>query len=186
MKRLTLFAVAALLVGCTPSQLATLRTDEQSAEQLYTATTQATADARVAAASLPANSAAAASAWHVISQAEKVEQTARLALDLARSALDAAQRKDAADPAFATAVTRVISAIPSPWTPILASLIPAAIPLLVSVVQSTKLGRAHQAILQVTEQLDQHKTALAALKESTQQQQPPQPAPAPGTTDPRS
>jgi len=71
-----------------------------------------------------------------------VEHDAQLALNVATAALNAVQKKDAADPALGAAVSAAVSAIPSPWTPVLASLIPAAIPLLVSVVQSVKLGRA--------------------------------------------
>jgi hypothetical protein len=48
-------------------------------------------------------------------------------------------------------------------TPVLASLIPAAVPLAFSVLQSVKLGRAHQTVSQVTQQLQEHKAALEAL-----------------------
>lgn len=161
--RYVTFAVIALVAGCTTSRLAELRTDEQTAEAVYAATTQATADAKASLATTPATAPGRAEAVKVITASEKAEQTARLALDVARAALDAAQKKDPADPALTTAVAAAVSAIPSPWTPVLASLLPAAIPLLVSVSQSIKLGRAHQTVSQVTQQLEAHKAALANL-----------------------
>jgi hypothetical protein len=51
----------------------------------------------------------------VLTASEKAEQTARLALDVAKAALDAAQKKDPADPALKQSLTAAISAIPSPW-----------------------------------------------------------------------
>jgi type II secretory pathway pseudopilin PulG len=101
-----------------------------------------------------------------ISKAQKVEQDAQLALNVAQAALDAAQKKDASDPALGNAIAAAVSAIPSPWTPVLASLIPAAIPLVVSIVQSVRLGRAHQTVQTVTQQLQEHQAALAAISSS--------------------
>ena len=169
MPRISLLSIAALalIAGCTAQQLDTLRQDEQSAQQVYAATTQATAFARQTLATMPASSANREQALKIVTSAEKGEQTARLALDLAKAALDAAQKKDAADPALATAVARAVGAIPSPWSAVLASLVPAAIPLGVSIIQSVKLGRAHQTVQHVTEQLEQHKAALAAAMTAT-------------------
>ena len=44
-RELAFMALLALVVGCTSGQIYQLRTDEQSAEQFYSATTQATAAA---------------------------------------------------------------------------------------------------------------------------------------------
>jgi hypothetical protein len=163
MPRITILTVI-LLAGCSTQQVDTLKNDVQQAEQVYAATTQASAAARAAVATLPADSPAAKSATGVIDKAESIEHVARTALDLAQAALDAAQKKDPTDPKLATAVSAAISAIPSPWTPVLASLVPATIPLIVSIVQSMKLGRAHQAVVQVTQQLEEHKAKLAEIQ----------------------
>lgn len=157
------FVSVAMLAGCTAQRIDQLNADEQSAELVYTATTQATADAKVALAAAPAGAPGRASAAAVVASAEKGEQTARLALDVARAALAAAQKNDPADPALHDSLALAISAIPSPWTPVLASLLPAAIPLVFSIVQSVKLGRAHQTVTTVTRQLEEHKAALDAL-----------------------
>jgi hypothetical protein len=156
MKRIALISLLALITGCTSRQIDQLRADEQSAEMVYTATTQATALAKetLAAGSLNAPGRA---------EAGKGEQTARLALDVARAALAAVEKKDPGDPALRDSLALAIGAIPSPWTPMLASLLPAAIPLVFSIVQSVKLGRAHQTVTAVTQQLEQHKAALEAL-----------------------
>jgi len=163
MKRMILMAlVLTLFAGCAEKQVAQLQAAEQIAQQTLAATTQATADAQALAATLPPGSAQTA-ALGEISKAQKVEQDAQLALNVAQAALNAAQKKDAGDPALGTAVAAAVSAIPSPWTPMLASLIPAAIPLVVSIVQSVRLGRAHQTVTTVTQQLQEHKAALAAI-----------------------
>jgi hypothetical protein len=159
---LTILAML-LLPGCTAQQVEQLQSDEHQAESLYAATTQATATARQSVAALPPDSPARAQAERVLTASGKAEQTARLALDVAKSALDAAQKKDPADPALKQSLTAAISAIPSPWTPVLASLIPAAVPLAFSLLQSVKLGRAHQTVAHVTQQLEEHKAALEAL-----------------------
>src|SRR5690348_11095720 len=112
MNRITLLAIV-LIAGCSAQQLQTLQQDEQRAEQVYAATTQATVAAKTAVATLPANSAAAQNFSHVVQESETVEHTARVALDLAQAALEAAQKKDATDPKLATAVSAAISAIPS-------------------------------------------------------------------------
>jgi hypothetical protein len=150
--------------GCaTPQQLQSLQADEQRAETIYAAATQATAAAKSALATMPSQSPGYAQASKVVAASEKAEQTARLALDVASAAVQAAQKNDAADPALRQSLVTAISAIPSPWTPVLASLIPAAVPLAVSVLQSVRLGRAHQTVAQVTKELEQHKAALEAL-----------------------
>src|SRR5437763_765143 len=77
-------------------QLQTLQADEHNAEALYAATTQATASAKAALTTLPTGAPGRAQAAKVISASERTEQTARLALDVAKAALDAAQQKDAA------------------------------------------------------------------------------------------
>jgi hypothetical protein len=164
----TLIVIALLLTGCTSQQLQTLAADEQKAETFYAAATQATASAKASLATMPTGTAAYAQASKVVASSEKAEQTARLALDLAKAALDAAQKHDAADPALQQTLGAAISAIPSPWTPVLASLVPAAVPLVVSVLQSVKLGKAHQTVAQVTAELEQHKAALAALAPGNQ------------------
>jgi hypothetical protein len=160
---IALIVIALFLTGCTSQQLQTLAADEQKAETVYAAATQATASAKASLATMPTNSAGYAQASKVVASSEKAEQTARLALDLAKAALDAAQKHDAADPALQQTLGAAISAIPSPWTPVLASLVPAAVPLVVSVLQSVKLGKAHQTVAQVTAELEEHKAALAAL-----------------------
>lgn len=166
MKRFILIAVSLLAFGgCAQKQVAQLQAAEQVAQQTLAATTQATADAQAVAAVLPAGSGQSA-AMDEISKAQKVEQDAQLALNVAQAALNAAQKKDASDPALGSAVAAAVSAIPSPWTPVLASLIPAAIPLIVSIVQSVRLGRAHQTVTAVTQQLQEHKAALAAISSS--------------------
>jgi hypothetical protein len=167
MNRLTISMLTILLLtGCTSQQIDQMQRDEQSAEQLYTATTRATASARQSLATMPSNSPGRDQSLKVVTAAEKGEQTARLALDVAKAALDAAQKKDAADPALAAAVSRAVGAIPSPWAAVLASLLPAAIPLAVSVIQSVKLGRANQTVAHVTQQLQEHKAALEAITPS--------------------
>jgi hypothetical protein len=164
MNRLTLSIITLLLLtGCTSQQIDQMQRDEQSAEQLYAATTQAAATARQSLAAMPANAPGRDQSLKVITAAEKTEQTSRLALDVAKAALDAAQKKDAADPVLAAAVSKAVGAIPSPWAAVLASLIPATIPLVVSIVQSVKLGRAHQTVAHVTQQLQEHKAALEAI-----------------------
>ena len=163
MKRIIVLLSIALLAGCTGQQIDQLKQDEQSAELAYTATTQATASAKVALESAHADAPGRAKAVAVIASAEKGEQTARLALDVARAALAAAQKNDPADPALRDSLALAIGAIPSPWTPVLASLLPAAIPLAFSIAQSVKLGRAHQTVANVTQQLEAHKAALDAL-----------------------
>lgn len=163
MKRIFVMSLLALIVGCTSRQIDQLRSDEQSAELVYTSTTQATALAKETLAAAPVNAPGRAEAAKVVTSAEKGEQTARLALDVARAALAAAQKQDPADPALRDSLALAIGAIPSPWTPVLASLLPAAIPLVFSVVQSVKLGRAHQTVTAVTRQLEEHKAALEAL-----------------------
>ncbi len=162
MKRLTLVPMflIAIFTGCTAQQIEWLKTDEQTAEQVYTATTQSTAAVKKTLSTQPANPEAA----KVIATAEKGEQTARLALDLARAALLAAQKNDASDPALRDSLAAAIGAIPSPWTPMLASLIPAAIPLIFSIVQSVKLGRAHETVTNVTRQLEEHQAAMRVLE----------------------
>lgn len=170
MKRQTfLCAVCAfslLVVGCTADQVARLQADQLAAQQTLAATTQATAVAQAALDATPADAPGRAAIADEVAAAQKVEHDAQLALNLATAALNAVQKKDAADPALGAAVSAAVSAIPSPWTPVLASLIPAAIPLIVSIVQSVKLGRAHQAVQQVTQELEQHKAALAAVTPS--------------------
>ena len=163
MKRICVLSILALIVGCTARQIDQLRTDEQSAERVYTATTQATAVARDALNRSPTTAPGRADAARVVAAAEKGEQTARLALDVAKAALVAVSQQNPADPVLHDSLALAISAIPSPWTPMLASLIPAAIPLLVSVIQSVRLGRAHQTVVTVTQQLQEHKAALDAL-----------------------
>jgi hypothetical protein len=166
MKRIVLITLSMVaFAGCAEKQVAQLQAAERVAQQTLAATTQATADAQAIAAVLPAGSGQAA-ALDEIGKAQKVEQDAQLALNVAQAALNAAQKKDASDPALGAAVAAAVSAIPSPWTPILASLIPAAIPLVVSVVQSVRLGRAHQTVTAVTQQLEEHKAALAAISNS--------------------
>ncbi len=162
MKRLTLASIflLALFTGCTAQQIERLKADEQVAEQIYSATTQSTAAVKRTLSTQPANPEAA----KVIASAEKGEQTARLALDLARAALLAAQKNDASDPALRNSLAAAIGAIPSPWTPMLASLIPAAIPLMFSIVQSVKLGRAHETVTNVTRQLEEHQAAMRVLE----------------------
>jgi hypothetical protein len=163
MKRIVVMSLLALIAGCTSRQIDQLRADEQSAEMVYTATTQATAVARETLAAGSPTAPGRAEAAKVVASAEKGEQTARLALDVARAALAAAQKQDPADPALRDSLALAIGAIPSPWTPVLASLLPATIPLVFSIVQSVKLGRAHQTVTAVTQQLEQHKAALEAL-----------------------
>ena len=166
MNRFAIISVfsAISLVGCTAQQIEQLNTDEQAAEKIYSATTQATAAVKMSLTTQPANPEAA----RVIASAEKGEQTARLALDVARAALVAAQNHDAADPALRNSLAVAIGAIPSPWTPMLASLIPAAIPLLFSVIQSVKLGRAHQTVVTVTRELEEHRAALLEIRAKPQ------------------
>src|SRR5947209_6001689 len=159
----TLCALSLLVVGCTANPVAQLKADEQAAQQALAATAQATAVAQAALDAAPAGAPGRAAILSEVTAAQKVERDAQLALNVATAALDAVQKKDAADPALGAAVSAAVSAIPSPWTPVLASLIPAAIPLVVSIVQSVKLGRAHQTVQNVTQQLEQHKAALAAL-----------------------
>jgi hypothetical protein len=168
MKRIILsIAVLTLFAGCAARQAAQLQAAEQVAQQTLSATTQATADAQAVVAALPADAPGRDAAVGEISTSQQVERDAQLALNVAQAALNAAQKKDAADPALGTAVAAAVSAIPSPWTPVLASLIPAAIPLLVSVVQSVRLGRAHQTVQSVTQQLEEHKAALSAISNAT-------------------
>jgi hypothetical protein len=166
MKRFTLMcALGAILIagGCAQKQITQLQADEQTAEKVLAATTQATAMAQAAFDSAPASAPGRAAIVSELTAAQKVENDAKLALNLAQAALNAAQKKDATDPALGTAISAALAAIPSPWTAVLASLIPAAIPLIVSVVQSVKLGRAHQTVQTVTQELEQHKAALTAL-----------------------
>ena len=167
---LTVFATLALFTaifcGCSAAGIAQARADEQQAERLYTATTQATASARLALDSAGpevVGTPAYTEARRAVIAAEKAQQAARAGLDLAKAALDAAAKNDPADPAFVSAVSRAVGAIPSPWTAVLASLIPAALPLAVSVAQAFKLGHARSTVEQVTQQLEQHKAALAKL-----------------------
>jgi hypothetical protein len=149
--------------GCAAQQLARLKSEEAVAEQVYAATTQATAVAKDAVADMPIGAAHRVEAASAVASSEKVEQTARLALDLARSAVAAAEKKDAADPALRASLAAAISAIPTPWTPLLAALIPATVPLVFSVLQSFKLGQVHQTVASVTQQLEEHRAALASL-----------------------
>src|SRR5436305_6374954 len=109
MIRLTLLMIATL-AGCSAQQIDTLRTDEQRAEQVFAATTQATADARAAVATMPPNSPAARDATRAIERAETVERTTRVALDLAQAALDAAQKRDPSDPKLTAAVSSAVAA----------------------------------------------------------------------------
>jgi hypothetical protein len=155
--------IVIVIAGCTATRIETLQSDERLAEQAYAATTQATAAARETLSTMPTNAPGRAKAVGAISNAEKIEQTARLALDLAQTALSAAQHNNADDPALKQSLSAAINAIPSPWTPVLASLLPAAIPLVVSVMQSVKLGQAHQTVANVTQQLEAHKAALEAM-----------------------
>ena len=163
MKRIIIMTFVTIVAGCTAAQIEQLKADEQTAETTLAATTQATATARASLATQPADAPGHAGAVKVVAASEKGEQTARLALDLANAALTAAQNRDALDPTLQKSLTAIVTAIPSPWTPVLASLVPAALPLVVSVVQSVKLGRAHQTVVHVTEQLQAHKAALDAL-----------------------
>lgn len=161
MKRFAIVSILLVttLTGCTAQQIEQLKIDEQTAEKIYTATTQTTADMKASFSTHPANP----EAIKVVASAEKGEQTARLALDVARAALIAAQKNDASDPALRNSLAAAIGAIPSPWTPMLASLIPAAIPLVFSIMQSVKLGRAHQTVMTVTRALEEHQAALQAI-----------------------
>ena len=165
MKRIAVLSIVSLMVvtGCSSAELARVEAGEQTAEQVYAATTQATAAAKDLLAAVPPTAPGYAAATKVVTAAEKTEQTAQLALDVAREALAAIEKKDAAGPALLTSLSAAIAAIPSPWSAALAALLPAAIPLVISVLQSVKLGQAHQTVAQVTQQLDEHKAALAAM-----------------------
>jgi uncharacterized protein YceK len=165
MKRIVVLSIVSLLVvtGCSSAELAQVRAGEQAAEQVYAATTQATAAAKNVLAALPPSTPGYAAATQVVGAAEKTEQMAQLALDVAHTALAAVEKKDAAGPALLTSLSAALAAIPSPWSAALAALLPAAIPLVISVLQSFKLGQAHQTVAQVTQQLDEHRAALAAM-----------------------
>ena len=165
MKRNLMMCVVVMtgLYGCAAGQLDQLKSEEAGAERVYAATTQATAAAKEAVNQMPVTAAHRAEAVGAVASAERVEQTARLALDLAQAAIAAAQKKDAGDPALRASLTAAISAIPTPWTPLLAALIPATIPLVFSVVQSFKLGQVHQTVATVTQQLQEHQAVLAGI-----------------------
>src|SRR6266568_2650008 len=88
------------LVGCAAEQLKRLAADEHGAEQARAAATQATASARETLATMPAGTAGYQQAARVVAASDRVEQTARLALDVAKAAVDAAGKQDANDPAL--------------------------------------------------------------------------------------
>jgi uncharacterized protein YceK len=160
MKQFVLFIAAALLLaGCASNQLAQLQSAEQEAQKIYAATTQATANAQAALVNAPAGS----PATQAVATAEQAEQNAKATLDAIEAALSGAQSKDTNAAAIAQAISAALAAVPSPWTAVLASLIPAAVPLVVSAVQSVKLGKVQQTVQSFTQELEAHKAALAAL-----------------------
>ena len=152
------------ILGCTAAQLATLQKDQATAESIYAAATQATTQAKANLVNTPTNAPGFETAAKAVAASEKGEASARLALDLVKAAIEAAQKQDPNDPALRDSLVRAIGAIPTPWSAVWASLIPAAIPLAASIVQSFRLGQAHQTVAQVTEQLVAHKAALDALQ----------------------
>ena len=158
------------ILGCTAAQLATLQKDHAAAENIYAAATQATFQAKSNLAKTPMNTPGFAAATQAVAASEKGEASARLALDLVKALLDASAKQDPNDPALRDSLVRAISAIPTPWSAVWASLIPAAIPLGASIVQSVRLGRAHQTVAHVSEQLQAHKMALDALQNKSESQ----------------
>ena len=152
------------IFGCTAAQLASVRQEQQTAENIYAAATRATSQAKANLANTSPHSPGYEAITKIVAASEKGEQNARLALDLIKAAFDAAQKQDPNDPALRDSLVRAVSAIPSPWATVLASLLPAAIPLGASILQSMRLGRAHQSLAQITEELNAHKSALDALQ----------------------
>ena len=162
-----LLVICFATVGCSPADLDRVRADQAKAERVYIATTQATAAARLALASASPTMQATpayADAQKVIAAADKAQQAARIGLDLAAATLNAATNQDPTNPAFVAAVSGALAAVPSPWTAMLAALLPAVIPLTISISQAFKLGHTRSTVERVTLQLQEHKAAIEKLE----------------------
>lgn len=157
----TLAALTLLAIGCTASQIAKYQQVDAAANSAYAASTQATATAQTALATVPPTAPGYKAATQAVAESQSVEQKAKLALDVANAALAVAQNGNASNPDLAKAVTAAVSVIPSPYTPLIAALVPLAIAGAGAAVQSYKLGKAHQQVASITSDLNDHKEALA-------------------------